>query len=175
MDDEKKGGRTSPVSIPVLLLISALAGSLFLGPSSLITSRPEGAKRNMTGTLGTQDVEARLWQDPFEALELAGVTSQRKQDVDVVVSGPLKLTGKATASVGDDHDIGQLARQIDAHYQVWNPKATAYDKQTIALNKQVQVILAMVSGGPYPEDVESRIRSRVAVIHSRPFTTNPGV
>jgi hypothetical protein len=164
MDEEKKGGRTSTVSIPVLLLISALAGTLFLGPSGLIPSRPEGTKRNMTGTLGTQDVEARLWQDPFEALELAGVTAQRKQDVDVAVPGALKLTWKATASVGDDHGIEQLARQINAHYLGWNPEATGYPERTIALTKQVEVILAMVSGGPYPEDVESRIRSRVAVI-----------
>jgi prepilin signal peptidase PulO-like enzyme (type II secretory pathway) len=165
VDEEKKGGRASTISIPVLLLISALAGSLFLGPSPLIPSRPEGTKRNMTGTLGTQDVEARLWQDPFEALELAGVTAaQRKQDVDVAVPGRLKLTWKATASVADDHDIEQLARQINAHYLDWNPKATGYPNPTIALNKQVQVILAMVSGGPYPEDVESRIRSRVAVM-----------
>ena len=55
-------------------------------------------------------------------------------------------------------------RQIDVHYLDWNPEATGYPKHTIALNKQVQVILAMVSGGPYPEDVESRIRSRVAVM-----------
>ena len=39
----------------------------------------------MSGTLGTQDVEARLWQDPFEALDLAGVTASRAQDVDIVV------------------------------------------------------------------------------------------
>src|SRR5437016_9978014 len=141
MDEEKKGGKASTFSIPVLLLISALAGSLFLGPSALIPSRPEGTKRNMSGTLGTQDVEARLWQDPFEALELAGVTAQRKQDVDVVVPGPLKLTWKATALVGDDHDIEQLARQINAHYLGWNPEATGYPKRTITLNKHVQVIL----------------------------------
>ena len=112
MDEEKKGGRTSTVSIPVILLISALAGSLFLGPSALITSRPEGAKRKMTGTLGTQDVEARLWQDPFEALELAGVTSERKQDVDVVLSEAPKLTWKATASVDAGHEIEQLAVRL---------------------------------------------------------------
>ena len=164
MDEENKASRTSTVSIPVILLISALAGSLFLGPSALITSRPEGAKRKMTGTLGTQDVEARLWQDPFEALELAGVTSERKQDVNVVLSGAPELTWKATASVDAGHEIEQLALQIDAHYLDWNPEATGYPKLTIALNKQVQVILAMVSGGPYPEDVESRIRSRVAVM-----------
>jgi hypothetical protein len=164
MDEENKGGRTSTLSIPVILLISALAGSLFLGPSALITSRPEGAKRKMTGTLGTQDVEARLWQDPFEALELAGVTSERKQDVDVVVTEPPRLTWKATASVDAGHEIEQLARQIDVHYLDWNPEATGYDKHTIPLNKEVHMILAMVSGGPYPEDVESRIRSRVALM-----------
>lgn len=160
MDEESKGGRTSTLSIPVLLLISALAGSLFLGPSGLIPSRPEGAKRKMAGTLGTQDVEARLWQDPFEALELAGVASERKKDVDVVHSEAPKSTWKATAPVDAGHEIEQLAQQIDARYEGWNPEAT----DTIPLNKQVQVILAMVSGGPYPEDVESRIRSRVAVM-----------
>jgi hypothetical protein len=165
MNEQKQGDRTSIISIPVLLLISALAGTLFLGPSPLIPSRPEGTKRNMTGTLGTQDVEARLWQDPFEALELAGVTdTERKEDLDVVVTGPSKLTWKATASGVDDHEIEQLAGQIELRYRKGNPEATGYPKPEIALDKKIQVILAMVSGGPYPEDVESRIRSRVAVM-----------
>ena len=162
MDDDQKGGKTSVVSIPILLLISALAGSLFLGPSPLITSRPEGTKRNMSGTLGTQDVEARLWQDPFEALELAGVTASRAQNVDIVVRESPKLTLKGTVSIPYDHDIKQLTRQIEVRYQGWNPEETGYDDINIPLSKQVQVILAMVSGGPYAEDVESRIRSRVA-------------
>jgi len=165
MDEQQQEGKASTIPIPILLLITALAGSLFLGPTPLIPSRPEGAKRMMTGTLGTQDVEARLWQDPFEALELAGVTrAQRRQDVDVVVTQPQKFTQKTTVPVGDNHDIGQLTRQIKKHYQDWNPEATGYPNPTIALNKQVQVVLAMVSGGPYPEDVESRIRTRVAVM-----------
>lgn len=163
MDDDKKGDKTSVVSIPILLLISALAGSLFVGPSPLITSRPEGTKRNMSGTLGTQDVEARLWQDPFEALELAGVTAPRRQDVDVVVSENPRLTLKGTVSLPDDHDIKQLTRQIDVRYKGWNPEVTGYQTK-ILLSKQVQVILAMVSGGPYADDIESRIRSRVALM-----------
>src|SRR4029453_1993486 len=163
MDDDKKGAKTSVVSIPILLLISALAGSLFLGPSPLITSRPEGTKRNMAGTLGTQDVEARLWQDPFEALELAGVTTLRAQDVNVLVSKNPELTLKGTVSIPYEHDIKQLMRQIDVRYQGWNPEVTGV-KAEIPLSKQVQVILAMVSGGPYAEDVESRIRSRVALM-----------
>jgi len=163
MDDDMKGGKTSVVSIPILLLISALAGSLFLGPSPLITSRPEGTKRNMSGTLGTQDVEARLWQDPFEALELAGVTASRAQDVDIVVSENPNLTLKGTVSTPYDHDVKQLMQQIDVHYQKWNPDVTGTQGE-IRLNKQVQVILAMVSGGPYAEDTESRVRSRVALM-----------
>lgn len=163
MDDDKKGAKTSVASIPILLLISALAGSLFLGPSPLITSRPEGTKRNMTGTLGTQDVEARLWQDPFEALELAGVTTSRAQDVNVFVGKNPELTLKGTVSIPYDHDIKQLTRQIEVRYEGWNPEITGYEPK-ISFNKQVQVILAMVSGGPYAEDIESRIRSRVALM-----------
>jgi hypothetical protein len=163
MDDDNKGGKTSVVSIPILLLISALTGSLFLGPSPLITSRPEGIKRKMSGTLGTQDVEARLWQDPFEALELAGVTASRAQDVDVAVRDNPKLTLKGTVSIPYDHDIKQLTAQIEARYQGWNPEVTGYEAK-IPLSKQVQVILGMVSGGPYAEDIESRIRSRVALM-----------
>jgi hypothetical protein len=115
----------------------------------------------MRGTLGTQDVEARLWQDPFEALELAGVTAPRAQDVDVVVCENPKLTFKGTVSIPYDHDIKQLTRQIEVRYQGWNPEVTGYEPK-ISFSKQVQVILAMVSGGPYAEDIESRIRSRVA-------------
>jgi len=164
MDDDQKGGKTSVVSIPILLLISALAGSLFLGPSPLITSRPEGTKRNMSGTLGTQDVEARLWQDPFEALDLAGVTASRAQDVDTAVSESPKRILKGTVSIPYDHDIKQLTRQIEVRYQGWNPEVTGYDNVKIPLSKEVRVILAMVSGGPYAEDIESRIRSRVALM-----------
>jgi hypothetical protein len=116
-------------------LISALAGSLFLGPSPLITSRPEGTKRNMSGTLGTQYVEARLWQDPFEALELAGVTAPRRQNVDVVISENPKPPLKGAVSVPNDHDIQQLARQIDDRYKGWNPEVTGYDDIKIPLSK----------------------------------------
>ena len=117
----------------------------------------------MSGALGRQDVEARLWQDPFEALDLAGVTAPRAQDVDIVVCENPNLTLKGAVTTPYDHDIKQLIQQIDVHYEKWNPDVTG-TKGEIRLNKQVQVILAMVSGKPYAEDTESRIRSRVALM-----------
>src|SRR4029077_14099519 len=70
---------------------------------------------------------------------------------------------KGTVSTPYDHDVKQLMQQIDVHYQKWNPDVTGTQGE-IRLNKQVQVILAMVSGGPYAEDTECRVRSRVALM-----------
>jgi len=150
MAEEQKSGLASILSVPTLLLITALAGGILWLPTALIPARPEETKHNLPGEIGTQDVEARLWQDPFEALEIAGIPGKPN-------------TGAAIESSRASHDITQLSTQIDERFTRWNPKAADVDGR-IPLNQEIKVILAMVSGGRYAEDVESRIRSRVALM-----------
>ena len=132
MDEKKPGGLIN--SWPSIALITALAANLLWLQAPLKSSRPaERAAFNGTA-LGDQDAEARLWQDPFEAVTL---DQQRKSSNNGSKSGPT-ISRYNTEKVRQ-----QIARRSD---------------------KKITIMPVMVTGSPYNEGAEWRIRGRFAVL-----------
>jgi hypothetical protein len=117
--------RDTPIPWPIIVQLLAAIGSIayFLPPLS--SSRPPAPPSGTdTGSLGTQTVEARLWQEPFDAIEQRGAGRER-----VKPYGGLPALGNL------------LTRE---------PCTT--------------LLMVMVEGGPYSENIESRLRYRHAVV-----------
>lgn len=113
-------------------LILAIAG-MVLTQKSLESSRPPGGdpdsmKESMRGT-----VTARLWEDPFEAVQRA-----------------LKNEGPKTLDpLYQPQGFDSIRSKIDI-------KAT----QT---SPSVEILIVMTEGGPYAEGKEERVRNRYAI------------
>ncbi len=60
----------SSYTVPVLLLIVAIiAGGIVKFYAPLLTFRPSPGEKKAASTLGEENVLARMWQDPFQAVE----------------------------------------------------------------------------------------------------------
>ena len=134
-DDKSTGGLPGGGLIVIVLMA---AGALFVSRTSLESSRPGLNEPQIETRAATQDVDARLWQDPFGA-----VAKAREQE-------PKQHTLK------DDHNAHSAARFAELlRPPQFGPAA----------EKGAVVVLAvMVPGGPYAERVESRRRTRYAVL-----------
>ena len=125
-------------NLPVPALASLLFASLALLVQQFIpleSPRPKAATSEHYLYQSIQDVDARLWQDPFTALTQH---DSSLYDTDFCQPQP-------------HHDISALACSI----------IDAYKKSG---DKAVTVLGVMVFGGPYAENVESRRRTRYAVL-----------
>ena len=69
MADEKQPG-PGLGSSSIILFVAALASAVYVGWQAppLVSSRPIDADHHVHETAGTQDTEARLWQDPLDAV-----------------------------------------------------------------------------------------------------------
>lgn len=121
----------------VAALMAAIGGGVLFWPGPLKSSRPESGAEGLTNSFGDQTVQARLWQDPFEAIE-PDVDKWRQNFLE-------RIPG---------YDITDVRRQIQL-------RQNAPGKES---NNDVVVFQVMVSGGPYAEYRESRLRSRYAVV-----------
>ena len=127
-------------NVPVAGIVAVLlvVTSALIPPHGLLlSSRPGGVSldRSIFQASNVQDVDARLWEDPFDAVHRhrreASKASEGKKATDGKVSGLLEQKN------------GQL-RPSD--------------------ERPVAVLAAMVFGGPYPEDAEHRRRMRYATL-----------
>ncbi len=135
----------SLVTMPVLLAVITLAASLLWPHSPLRSPRPAGAPDKSSAESQAQDVEARLWQDPFEA---AVQHEQLRSTAGQTTNTAAPLT--ETTWHGQMHNPSMLSNRI----------ADVLLRRTNAL----QILVAVETGRPYPEDHESRLRSRFAVL-----------
>lgn len=142
MDAPKQDGLNLPLSGGLVALAIAIVFYLTV-ETPFRAARPENPRFATARVLSAEDVQARLWEDPFVAVE-------RRFDEPTTAAGKNKLN--------EDHDIDGLAKEI-------NKEATdleATESRTSRPN--VVVMPVMVFGGPYAEDQETRIRTRHAVL-----------
>jgi hypothetical protein len=132
-DERSSGGLPGGGLIVVTLLA---AGALFVSHAPLETSRPTQTEPYLDRTEAAQDVDARLWQDPFGA-----VASAREK---VSKQGGAAQDPKRH---GEQQFADELRRQADA-----------------GGDRGVVVLAVMLYGGPYTEQAESRRRTRQAVL-----------
>ena len=110
------------------------AGGVYVESLPLKSQRPSDEERAKFAHVGRQDVEARLWQDPFSAL--SPVSGQTPED-------------RCKAAIADKpHHLETLSRSVTR-------RKDSYEVTTLGV---------MLPGGPYFEDGEQRRRSRYAVV-----------
>jgi len=128
---------TSGIITVVILLVGAIVVSQF----PLDVRRPEVTEKVPTIFPGIQNVEARLWQDPFAAVE-------RHRQEHGVASNRLGVPSGLDVET-EVHKSDVLANDLAGRLQH---------------NGSVVVLGVMVQGGPYIEYAEHRRRTRYAVL-----------
>lgn len=201
MDENKSSSQLPLPGIAVVLLV---IGVLIYADDPFKPTRPE-APTDITST--AEDVRARLWQDPFEAVEvhrenkhsnaewqLERVMSdfyensmyQGQQHRICVVnrestSEKIKTLRKLKTKLADGNNDDMSKREIDRELlkEIISGLIVSSAHTVSELRCQIQrdvqvsknnalddlhILAVMVPGGSYPEDRETRIRSRYAVI-----------
>jgi hypothetical protein len=118
-----------------LIAVVLMASGVLVQTVPLESKRPIDPDRVKFARAGRQDIEARLWQDPFIAMR------------HVKGQGPMERCKEA---INDQ-----------AHHPSTLQKALLRSSRS---GRLVTVLPVMVSGGPYFEDGEGRRRSRYAVV-----------
>ena len=138
MSNDNTGGLLGN-PLPIVMIVLLAAGVL-IKQVPLQSARPSDPERVKFVPAAQQDVEARLWQDPFAAVEKQGEGSGTKRQEER--SGPKTHTPEA---------LREVIRE----------KSTD--------GGQVKVIAVSVFGGSYSEEAESRRRTRFAVLSALGF------
>ena len=138
MADEEKRKLEIPWAT-LLPIVAALAG-IIAHYKPLVSARPASPNEKSVEIVADQDVDARLWQDPF------GVVQKEKAALDAEL-----LVRKVPRSRVERHETAALARLI---------------KETAGETGEGSVLLlaVMLDSGPYLEQAESRLRARQAVL-----------
>ena len=166
MSENKPAGQ---FPIPGLAIVVLLLGVWAISDPPFKPSRPD---RSPDLTSAAEDVSARLWEDPMEAVELhrSKKHTPEKDKEQYYLKSTLKenaffedehhrLCGDPTRNYSDSlrgksaHTIHELRCQIQRDVTVYSNKK--FD---------VQILAVMIPGGPYAENRETRIRSRYAVV-----------
>src|SRR5713101_2745447 len=134
----KGSGQSKLALVGVVTLAVALAGVLLV-KEPLRSSRPVGTGLDVKPTTGEQSVRARLWEDPMAAVQ------RGMRDALPTAVG---LT-KPTLSQSADSSLTQRLRPL---------RLAIADRAK--KGEQITVLLVTMSGDPYTESAESRIRDR---------------
>ena len=123
--------------VPWLLLtgIAAVLASSVIYYNSLNSSRPEPKSAARSFGFSEQNIDARLWQDPLEAVQ--------------------SLPDDAA-----DDDFQRQLHHIDLLREDLLSSVQAAEKSR---EEPPLVLCVMENGGPYPEQAEHRLRDRIAV------------
>jgi hypothetical protein len=138
--DRGSGGAGIPIAPLVAMLL--FAGGLLVQHQPLQSDRPVTDARAVTVPHYGQDVEARLWQDPLEAVQAADRTEAGEK--------PAPGAAKTVAPCGH--------AKATCHTADW------LRSQIAAAHGSTLVLPVMIFGGPYAEDAEDRRRTRYAVL-----------
>jgi len=156
-----------PVSGGLAVFIAVVVSYFVIDPAALDSVRPGGEEIDVLQVQGIENVQARLWQDPFAAARAHQQTYHKGEDgfsgdVQIKTLKPNRtatlslklspLTGKGESGKGmaDPHALDALITQSSVEAE--------------ESKHRVNVLAVMVPGGPYPDDGEIRLRKRYAVI-----------
>lgn len=133
MADQKEEKSKLPLAGIVALLLTVVS-SLIIYQVPLKSSRPIDKEAEKAVSVGADRVQARLWQDPFEA-----VSTHRQKE----------------AAQSDDEQAG------NAHHDAKNVLAAIVHTEA---KSDLLVLPVFVDGSPYASGIESRLRDRYALV-----------
>lgn len=140
-------GDDSTLSLATTVTLALAVAAMVFVKTPLQSSRPLGSGTGLHQTTGELKVPARLWEDPFTAVERA-LEAQKPIAVQIVADG--KNLGLITATVA------QQSHSSDGLESLRSRISEADSKSILAL-------VAMTQGGSSVEVREERIRDRYAV------------
>jgi hypothetical protein len=140
-------GDDSTFSLATTVTLALAVAAMVFVKEPLKSSRPLGSGAGLHGTAGELKVRARLWEDPFEAVE-KGLEAQKQIAVQVVADG-MKL-GVVTARVAQQP-------QGDDGLESLHSRIKKTDRESIL------ALVVMTQGESSVEAGEARIRDRYAV------------
>ncbi len=140
MTQPERGDSANPLSSIILVLVMAV-GALWVQTVSLPSARPPESQVAQENYTAQQNIDARLWQDPFEA--------ERKN-----APKPAKDAGPSIQGTRESRTPEGLSG-TEKQNTICSAKSSS---------RGVQVMAVMVSGAPYAEAAENRRRARYAVI-----------
>jgi hypothetical protein len=133
--EDKGGGGNLPIASIVALVL--FTSGLWVQHQPLQSDRPSVSIKQQRDAEIHQDVDARLWQDPLEAVKQAEAESNKD------VKSPVAP------------DVVEEDRRKPVTFLAWMNRSKG---------KSRLVLPVMVFGGPYAEDAEQRRRTRYAVL-----------
>lgn len=154
MAEEKKSiGDFSLPNTGVLVIVLSLIGLFLIGPSAFVDERPNAPEGNDINPGYAQDIDARLWQDPFAAV--------RKDLAKTSTKIPGLVMSRKTPST---FEVG-IAQQAGTDGVAKHSPGQPYLHWDASDSGQpITIIAAMVPAGPYSEQQEMRIRTRYALV-----------
>lgn len=148
-DDARRPSLFNPAP---LIAIALLAAGLIARNVPLESARPQETDRKRGGPAVAQDVDARLWQDPFAAVEAELARLAREAGINTGADGrPPRMADKRAKLAAADpvHQIDRLRASVfEATGRIRPPLLLAF----------------MVPGGNYAEDAEARRRARYSAM-----------
>ena len=140
-------GDDSTLSLATTVTLALAVAAMVLTKNPLQSSRPSGPGTGLPQTTGELKVPARLWEDPFAAVEKA-VEAQRQISVQVTV---------------DDKKLGLVTATVAQQAQGNDGLKSLRSKISEADSKSILVLVVITQGGSSVEAGEVRIRDRYAV------------
>lgn len=153
MSDDKsdKAGGWFANPLPIVMVVLLAAGVLVKN-IPLESARPTDPERVKFVPTGQQDVEARLWQDPFAAVE------KHERNSNQSVTPTERILKPSTPSISKTQAAPHTPEMLHPRIQALHEKSHT-----------MTVVAVSVMGGSYAEAAESRRRSRFAVISALGF------
>src|SRR5215213_3187020 len=132
-------GLNAPLVL-VVLLAAMTAGGVYIYETPFQVWRPKSEDLGLRFTLGPEQVLARLWQDPFTAVD------QYLNKENETIPNDRSSENHSLGQFGGKQ-LAELAQQIVSRDE-----------------KKIIIMPVMVNGGSYAEEIEQRRRTRYAVL-----------
>jgi hypothetical protein len=156
MSDESNGNSSTLLSLPAILIALAFAGGLLWHNTLLKSPRPGGEPQLGLEIEREQRVEARMWEDPVTAVAHA---TQGHGDTEGSESAGWGAFGNPPIFM----PVPRSRRWIDSE-AFGSLLATRLKRDQNPEGVGVQILLAIVPGTMYAEDMEDRLRLREGVV-----------
>ena len=155
-------GDDSTLSLATTVTLALAVAAMVFVKEPLKSSRPSGSGIDRNRAASELNAHARLWEDPFAAVQ-KDLASRKRDGLVLIGKGDVTLSdaGSSTAR----QVMGEVKIQSRTTEDEGNGSEVLEDtiSNSAKRGEQVTALIVMTRGGAYVEDSESRIRDRYAV------------
>ena len=163
-EDDKLEDKNLSGTLPLALILTVLVGFVYTRSEPYLTERPSSSSTMQFSYESAQDIDARLWQDPFAAVHAAKEPTPKETTFTVTDNNTTsqQLNIADTTRKSTDHDRKQIYKGV---FDTSELDKSVFDKnKPVASESKITVLAVTLPGGPYHEDAEQRMRRRYAVL-----------